>query len=44
MSNVPFYVFREVSLPGNIVALKVDGWNYREWSGCFCMLSDRPKP
>ena len=38
--GIPFYVERSVN--GKIEFLKVDGWNYAEWDGCFCMLSDKP--
>lgn len=38
--NIPFYVERVVG--GKVEVLKVDGWNYKEWNGCFCLLSDKP--
>lgn len=40
MKTTPFYVERSVH--GQIEWLRVDGWNYREWSGCFCLIEDRP--
>lgn len=38
--NIPFYVMRKVD--GEYIPLKVNGWNYKEWPGCFCYIKDRP--
>lgn len=37
--NKPFYIERVVR--GELEWLKVDGWNWKEWNGCFCLVEHK---